>query len=361
MFEIRGRYATARCYLPDGDSQVGAVTAQVMAMLGQPFAEGQSVAIMPDAHPGAGCVVGTTMTVGDKVVPAVTGSDLGCGVLVAEVGDAPVDFARLDAACHDAASGRGAQVDMSAAPPRLRCTREVGEEDAIRSLGTLGGGNHFIEVDRGADGLLLLVHSGSRLVGQRVARHYQALADRSLDGGGVPRGLRWLEGEAMRDYLHDAAAAQAWARLSREAIALAVCRAMGWEPWGMSHTTHNYIDVDRMILRKGAISALPGERVVIPLNMRDGAFLAVGRGNPEWNMSAPHGAGRRLSRGQAKGEIRLDDYRRQMAGIHTSSVSESTIDEAPDAYKPEDALFDAIGETVDVTDVIRPEYNYKSH
>lgn len=364
MFTIRGRYATASCYLAADDGQMGGVTAQVLRMLNLPFTEGQRVAIMPDAHPGAGCVIGTTMTVGDKVVPNVVGTDLGCGLLVTEIGTEPVDCERIDSACYAIPSGasvwdRGEPFDLS----DLRCGRHLGDMDGIgRSLGTLGGGNHFIEVDAADDGTqYLVIHSGSRKLGLAVARHYQRIATESMDGSGVPRDLCWLTGHDMDDYMHDVAIAQAWARRSREIMAERICDAAGLSVTDMFHTVHNYIDVDGMVLRKGSVSAKAGERLIIPLNMRDGAVIAYGRGNEEWNMSAPHGAGRRLSRSQAKESIGLREYRRQMEGIYTTSVTTSTVDEAPDAYKSEDDIFDIIDDSVDVTDIIRPVYNFKAH
>jgi len=364
MFTLQGRYATAVCYLADSDEQMDGVIAQILKMLNLPFTEGQRIAIMPDAHPGTGCVIGTTMTVGDKVVPNVVGTDLGCGLLVVDIGAEPIDCERVDASCYAIPSGVSVWDRVQPfAMSDLRCKGHLGDEAGIaRSFGTLGGGNHFIEIDVADDGTqYLVIHSGSRKLGLAVAKYYQRMATESLDGSGVPRDLCWLTGQAMDDYLHDVAVAQRWARRSREIMAEQICDVTGLSVRGMFHTVHNYIDVDEMVLRKGAVSAKAGERLIIPMNMRDGAVLACGRGNEAWNMSAPHGAGRRLSRSRAKESIGIEEYRRQMEGIYTTSVTASTIDEAPDAYKSEDDIFGIIDDSVDVTEIIRPIYNFKAH
>ena len=398
MFEIEGTYATAQCYAQVIEPEA---VEQIRAICGQPFAAGQRVAIMPDAHVGKGCTIGTTMTVTDKVVPNLVGVDIGCGMYVVELGRTPLDLPRLDEACHVVPSGmrvwdgRKERFDLT----RLACHRELRETRRLeRSIGTLGGGNHFIEVDVAADGMqYLVIHSGSRNLGTQVASHYQRLAvdlhkgkeeyfarrdaliaeykaagrrteirealrslKREERRSTVPPELSWLYGTFMDDYVHDVAICQEFARLNREVMAREICRMMGIEAGEAFHTIHNYLDVDEMILRKGAIAAHEGELVLIPLNMRDGSVLARGRGNEAWNFSAPHGAGRVLSRTAAKATLSLDEYRAQMQGIYTTSIREDTLDEAPGAYKSAADIMGPISESVDIIEVLRPVYNFKA-
>lgn len=368
MFKIRGRYATANVYATNIEQSA---VAQILKMANAPFSEGQNIAIMPDVHAGAGCTIGTTMTVGDRVCPNVVGVDLGCGMLTADVGREELDLAHLDAKVRDVPSG--ASVWPTPREPfdltELRCHDELRNVERLdRSMGTLGGGNHFVEVERAEDGTnRLVIHSGSRNLGLQVATHYQRLAISERRAAGDAKGtedaLCWLEGPTLEDYLHDVRVCQRFAKRNREVMMEVICRAAGLEPTRTFHTIHNYIDVDEMILRKGAIAAHEGELVLIPLNMRDGSVLARGRGNEEWNFSAPHGAGRLLSRSEAKELLDLDEYRQQMldAGIYTTSVSASTLDEAPDAYKPMDDIIGPISESVDIVEVMRPIYNFKAH
>ena len=400
MFEIQGTYTTAKCF---ATSYEYAAIEQIRTMCSTPFTEGCQVRIMPDMHAGVGCTIGTTMTIRDKVVPNVVGVDIGCGMYVVRLANQELDLASIDAACHAVPSGHDvwdrtrANSDLS----RLECARHLRDEGRIlRSIGTLGGGNHFIEVDRAADGTYyLVIHSGSRNLGTQVAKFYQDLAVRGLKGNdarrkareavvaqlkaqgrhdqiaaalaqadaqvpgrGVPDALCWLEGERMASYLADVALCQAYARLNRETMAKAILSQTRLHAEDAFHTIHNYIDVSEMILRKGAIAAHAGELVLIPLNMRDGAVLARGRGNADWNFSAPHGAGRVMSRSAAKQQLSLEEYRRQMdeAGIYTTCVSESTLDEAPGAYKSREDIIAPIAEAVDIVDELRPVFNFKA-
>lgn len=400
MFEIEGTYATAKCFATQVED---AAVEQIRTMCDTPFTEGCQVRIMPDVHAGAGCTIGTTMTIRDKAVPNVVGVDIGCGMYVVELGANDIDLARLDEACHAVPSGfavwegRKRHFDLT----QLTCFRQLRDTRRIeRAIGSLGGGNHFIEVDRADDGTCyLVIHSGSRNLGTQVARIYQQLAvdlrrgkgellaaredliarykaegrrkeihqalkgltwkERELD---VPAELCWLEGAPLEDYLHDVAICQEYARLSRETMAEAVVERAGLEAGAAFHTIHNYIDVDEMILRKGAIAAHEDELVLIPLNMRDGAVLARGRGNADWNYSAPHGAGRLLSRTAARESLSLEDYRAQMAeaGIYTTCVCEATLDEAPGAYKAREDIIVPIAEAVDIVSELRPIYNFKA-
>jgi RNA-splicing ligase RtcB len=356
---------------------------------------------MPDVHAGKGCTIGTTMTIVDKAVPNVVGVDIGCGMYTVRLAESEVDFARVDEAAHYIPSGmnvwegRTERFDLTV----LRCYRELKDAHRLeRSLGTLGGGNHFIEIDRASDGsLCLVIHSGSRNLGKQVAEYYQDLAVR-LDEGyeeyrekrdaliaeykaegrkseiqaalkqlreekkerTLPDDLCYVYGRDLEDYLFDVRICQAFARRNRELMARILCERAGLTAVDSFHTVHNYIDTDEMILRKGAIAAHKGEKVLIPINMRDGSVLAVGRGNPEWNFAAPHGAGRLMSRSQARETLSMADYADTMKGIYTTSVAPSTLDEAPMAYKSLDDIIGVIRDSVDVIDIMKPVYNFKA-
>lgn len=400
MFTIEGTYATALCYATVAEPQA---IEQIRTMCNTPFTEGSKVRIMPDMHAGVGCTIGTTMTIHDKVVPNVVGVDIGCGMYVVELGKDDIDLARFDEACHGVPSGHDVWPGRHTrfALTELACYRQLKDTRRIeRSIGTLGGGNHFIELDRAEDGTTyLVIHSGSRNLGTQVANYYQHLAIDLHSGMGeyfeerdriiaeykaagrrkeiqqalkqlrygkrepdVTPDLCWLEGRHMDDYLADVALCQAYARLNRETMAQVILEAMGMTAGTAFHTIHNYIDVDEMVLRKGAIAAHEGELVLIPLNMRDGSVLARGRGNAEWNFSAPHGAGRLMSRKDARANLSLDEYRAQMqeAGIYTTCVCEATLDEAPGAYKAREDIIAPIAEAVDIVDELRPIYNFKA-
>lgn len=356
---------------------------------------------MPDVHAGKGCTIGTTMTIHGKVVPNVVGVDIGCGMYTVHLLETKLDFERLDAAAHDVPSGMNVWADCKEpfGLEALRCFRELKNVEYLqRSLGTLGGGNHFIEVDRASDGTLhLIIHTGSRNLGKQVAEHYQHLAVELNQGReeyskkrealiaeykatgrrkeiqaalralhwadkplSVPEDLCFLYGEDLDDYLHDVKICQQFARRNRELIAGILLERAGLTGTDAFHTIHNYIDTDEMILRKGAIAAHKGEKVLIPINMRDGSVLAIGRGNPEWNDSAPHGAGRLMSRSAARETLSMEAYTEAMQGVYTTSVNPSTIDEAPMAYKSLEDIIDVIRDAVDVVDIMKPVYNFKA-
>ncbi len=400
MFEIKGKYATAICYATVVENEA---IEQIHRMCDHEFTEGSQIRIMPDVHAGAGCTIGTTMTIVDKVVPNIVGVDIGCGMYTVELGQADIDFARVDEAAHYIPSGqnvwegRQERFDLT----ELRCYRTLKDTRRLeRSLGTLGGGNHFIEVDEAADGTkYLVIHSGSRNLGQQVAKHYQKLAIelnlgkaeffaardeliRTYKEQGrrkeiqaelrrmekeweskeptMPEDLCYLYGEYMMDYLHDVEICQHFARRSREKMAEIILQRTDMTAKSAFHTIHNYINTDEMILRKGAIAAHEGELVLIPINMRDGSVLARGKGNPEWNHSAPHGAGRIMSRSAAKNTLDMEAYRAAMSGIYTTSVNEHTLDEAPMAYKSLEDIIGVIHGSVDVLEVLKPIYNFKA-
>lgn len=396
--EIQGKVATAIVFANVIEE---AAIEQIRRMCDYDFTAGSKIRIMPDVHAGKGCTIGTTMTVHDKAVPNVVGVDIGCGMYTIRLLETEIDFERLDEAAHYVPSGmnvwegRREPFDLEA----LRCYRELKDTRRLqRSLGTLGGGNHFIEVDRASDGTLyLIIHTGSRNLGKQVAEYYQRLAvelnqgreeyfkkrdaliaeykatgrrteiqaalkalhwaDRPLT---IPEDLCFLYGEYLDDYLHDVEICQQFARRNRELIAQILLERTGLSGTDGFHTIHNYIDTNEMILRKGAIAAHKGEKVLIPMNMRDGSVLAIGRGNPEWNYSAPHGAGRLMSRSTAFQTLNMETYAEAMKGIYTTSVSPSTIDEAPMAYKSLEDIIDVIRDSVDVIDLMKPIYNFKA-
>jgi RNA-splicing ligase RtcB len=359
------------------------------------------IRIMPDAHAGIGCTIGTTMTLTDRVTPNLVGVDIGCGMIVAELGRASVDPFRLEEVIERRIpSGmnvreRGIEETKEAEIllDALRCPSGRRDYNAL-SVGTLGGGNHFIELDEDDEGnIYLVIHSGSRNLGKKVCDHYQRLAvderyhagqgavaeliarlkteGRARDiqeelkrlprQGGSRDPLAYLEGQSFGDYIHDMGLCQQFASLNRRAMVRIITEELGLKPVSVWQTIHNYIDIERMILRKGSISAQRGEKVIIPMNMRDGSLICTGKGNPDWNWSAPHGAGRLLSRSDASRQICLEDFRKEMEGVASWSVCTSTLDEAPGAYKPTESILSQIGPTVTVENIIRPVYNYKAH
>lgn len=376
---------------------------QIQRMCDYEFTRNSKIRIMPDVHAGVGCTIGTTMTVTDKVVPNIVGVDIGCGMYAINLGKDDIDLEKFDEAAHFVPSGRNVwegrkeHFDLQ----QLRCYRSLNDSRRMeRSLGTLGGGNHFIEIDRSSDGTnYLIIHSGSRNLGKQVAELYQKLAIDLSHGKGelfdrqeqlikeykaqgrraeiqeaikqlrrdfrakssdVPADLCFVYGKYLDDYLYDIAICQNFARRNRELMAEILINRTGLTAGEAFHTIHNYIDVDEMILRKGAIAAHKGEKVLIPINMRDGSVIAIGKGNADWNYSAPHGAGRIMSRLQAKESLDMAEYQRSMEGIYTTSINEATIDEAPMAYKSIDDILSVIGDTVEVVEVIKPVYNFKA-
>ena len=398
MLEIKGKVNTAVCFARVIEDEA---IEQIRRMCDTEMTRGSQIRIMPDVHAGKGCTIGTTMTITDKAVPNVVGVDIGCGMYTVKLGKVNIDFEKVDEACHIIPSGFATWegVKWPFDLTELRCYRELRDAKRLnRSLGTLGGGNHFIEIDESADGTkYLVIHSGSRNLGKQVAEYYQQLAidlnhgkeeyfakrDQIIEeykaagrkseiqaalkaikwekkDATVPDDLCYLYGSYLDDYLHDVEICQAFAKLSREKMAEVILEHTGLEMIEAFHTIHNYIDTDEMILRKGAIAAHEGELVLIPINMRDGSVLAYGKGNPDWNYSAPHGAGRIMSRTKAKDVIEMEDYRKAMEGIYTTSVSTATLDEAPMAYKSLEDIIDVIEESVDVIEVLKPVFNYKA-
>ncbi|HHU06009.1 MAG TPA: RtcB family protein [Clostridiales bacterium] len=339
---------------------------QIHALMKQPVFQDSKVRIMPDAHLGVGCVIGFTANLIDKVIPNVVGVDLGCGMRTYELGKVDISLERLDEVIHKCIpSGRDIHRTRVVQFPKIRdlhCFKHLKERDRFeRSIGTLGGGNHFIELDVDDEGnKYLVIHTGSRNLGKQVAEHYQKLAVSLLGKSKIPRDLCYLSGEPMDRYLHDMKICQEYARLNRETIGDIILSEMKLKPIAGFETIHNYIDLDTNIIRKGAISAKKGELLLIPINMRDGCILGRGKGNEDWNCSAPHGAGRVMSRTEAKKTLSMDEYKKAMDGIYTSSVSVYTIDEAPMAYKPLSEIAESIADTVEVLKIIKPVYNFKA-
>lgn len=364
---------------------------QIMTLVDQAFTQGSKIRVMPDVHAGAGSTIGTTMTIHDKVVPNLVGVDIGCGIETTELKVRELDLKQLDRKIKELIpSGRNVRQrahergrDFPIEELKSRHSLKIDERRERRALGTLGGGNHFIEVDRSDDGrLFLLIHSGSRHLGLRVALHYQYLAWRGLEAkkkelhhkknktsddhkklaelNALPKDLAYLDGKLFDDYLHDMALMQRYAVENRKLMTDIILEAIGLEAEDSFTTIHNYIDMQSMILRKGAVSALAGEKLLIPLNMRDGSLICIGKGNSEWNYSAPHGAGRAFSRTAAKKNFDLQAFKRSMEGIYTTSISPATLDEAPMAYKPLTAITDFTQDTLEIIEHIRPIYNFKA-
>ena len=336
------------------------------ALCGSPISQNSKIRVMPDVHAGKGCAVGMTMTISGCVAPGLIGPDIGCGMTVLKVGGRRPELQKLDKTNRAAIpAGCGLrttihryseQIDLKT----LNCSRHIQEEKAMRGIGTLGGGNHFIELDRSRDGSFwLIIHSGSRNLGAGVANFYQKAAFDSCPVG-TPFELAYMSGTLMADYLHDIKIVQAYAELNRRAIASDIVKRMKWDVELAFSTVHNYVDTDCMVLRKGAVSARRGEQLIIPMNMRDGCLLCVGKGNREWNESAPHGAGRLMSRAEARQRFTLSQFKKEMDGIYSSTLSHDTIDESPMAYKPMEQILARIGPSVEIKELIRPVYNFKA-
>ena len=383
---------------------------QIDTLLAQPAFAECKVRIMPDVHAGAGCVIGFTADLGDKVIPNIVGVDIGCGMYTGKIGKFDIDYEKLDRVIKQyVPSGMNVHDHRTIGNfdlHRLYCYDHLKNVEWIEnSMGTLGGGNHFIEVDVDDEGTkYLVIHTGSRNLGKQVCDYYQNVAISNIKGKAklkeetdkliaeykasgrsdeipaginelkrknrrvnmIPDDLCYLEGEWRDRYLHDMELCQAFAVRNRSIIATNIFRNMGWlemiriEDYEEFSTIHNYIDHESNIVRKGAISAMRGQKLLIPINMRDGSIIGIGKGNEDWNCSAPHGAGRIMSRMEAKRTLNLEDYRNTMDGIFTTSVCTETIDEAPQAYKSMDEILECIKDTVDVVNIIRPVYNFKA-
>ena len=400
MIEIIGNFNTAKCFATTLDDGAREQIKQVCDT--EAFASSK-IRIMPDVHAGKGCTIGTTMTVTDKIVPSMVGVDIGCGMYTVYLGNIDIDFEKVDEAAHFIPCGKNVWDDVQERfdLTQLRCHRELKHTGRLeRSLGTLGGGNHFIEIDVDENGgKYLVIHSGSRNLGTQVAEHYQQVAvelnigketrirrykeiirtykqegrEREIQAAidaldreyavkepSLPRELCFLYGSFMEDYLHDVDICQKFAERNRARMAEIILGRLGWTAIDTFQTIHNYIDVKEMILRKGAVSAKAGERLLVPINMRDGSLICVGKGNEDWNCSAPHGAGRLMSRSAAFERLTMTEYEREMAGIYSTCVVPDTLDESPMAYKSMDEIVENIEPTAEIICRIKPIYNFKA-
>ena len=362
MMEIRGRYNTAKVFSDTVDSDA---YAQILQMMNMVWSSGMSVCIMPDVHAGKGCTVGTTMTIEGRIVPDLVGVDIGCGVDVLVVGkgfcaDGMINLQQLDELVHEqipaGAASRTKAHGSANAFDWNAFLAPIDVQNAKLQLGTLGGGNHFIEVDADDEGnYYFVIHSGSRHLGKEICGYYQDIA--------AQNGLSYIEADDLNRYLHDMERAQNYAALNRRAMLAVIQTGLGIRKADIREsfsTVHNYIDMKYKILRKGAVSAQKGERLIIPMNMRDGSLLCIGKGNPDWNCSAPHGAGRLYKRSKSKELFTVQEYRDAMQGIYSTSVGLATIDESPMAYKPMAQILEAIEPAVTVEKIIKPVYNFKA-
>lgn len=367
---VEGKYGKAKVFTEDLEQ---GAKSQIINLLNQDFIKGSTVRIMPDVHQGMGCVIGFTGDMGDKVVPNIVGVDIGCGMLTIELGDMDINLPKLDQIIsHKIPSGRHVHDKRKYRFPKLQelhVYRQLRNTRRMeRSIGSLGGGNHFIEV--GVDSRkskYLVLHSGSRNLGNQVAKLYQRMAIDHCQQGELkdkyPKDLCFLKGEQRDEYLHDMKICQEYASLNRKAMANIILENLlkkTLDDFSYFETIHNYINFKDNIIRKGAISAYAGEEVLIPINMRDGSILAVGKGNKDWNYSAPHGAGRVLSRTAAKQQLDFNEFQESMKDVYSTSVRKGTLDESPDAYRPIEEILDSIEETVEVIDIIKPIYSYKA-
>lgn len=397
MIELKGKFAEAKVFTDVVDNES---ISQVINLLNQPYVEGSKVRMMPDIHAGAGCTIGTTMTIKDKICPNLVGVDIGCGMETIRIKETHIEPQKLDKVIRaNIPSG----FEIRSVPHRyakdidlsdLHCAKRVNTNRAYNSIGTLGGGNHFIEANKDETGnIYIVVHSGSRHLGLEIANFYQESAYKSLTSyskeeidavitqlkesgrqkeiqnilkemkakkSPVPKPLAYVEGDMFERYLHDMKIAQKFASLNRQAMMDIIVKEMGLHVVEQFTTIHNYIDVDNMILRKGSVSAKDGERLIIPINMRDGSLICTGKGNKDWNYSAPHGAGRLMSRSAAKEAFTVSEFKKQMEGIYTTSVNRSTLDECPMAYKGIDDIVNNIEPTVTIEAIIKPIYNFKA-
>lgn len=398
MIELNGKYNTAKVYTDIIDE---AAIAQIIQLCNQPLAENQRIRIMPDVHAGAGCTIGTTMTITDKIVPNLVGVDIGCGMEVIKVKEKHIELQKLDKLIYEKIPSGFAvrekvhrfaeRIDLS----QLYCYKNVNAERSEKSIGTLGGGNHFIEADKDSEGnIYVVIHSGSRHLGIEVAKFYQKNAydvlnkcsadeqfalinelkklgkEKQIESElkklmntkrtNVIKELAYCEGELFEQYIHDMKIVQEFAMINRMAMMDEIIKGMKLHVTEQFTTIHNYIDTENMILRKGAVSAQKGEKLIIPINMRDGSLICTGKGNPDWNFSAPHGAGRICTRSDAKQNFTVSEFKKQMDGIYTTSVSSQTLDECPMAYKSLNDITDNIGDTVEINEIVKPIYNFKA-
>lgn len=365
MKTVKGIYAEAKIFTDDVEEYA---EAQVRMICDNEAAKGSTICMMPDIHPGRVGPIGLSMKVTDRVIPQLLGVDIGCGMTCVKLNKNKIEFQKLDRIIREnVPSGFSIRktphyMAEEFSYEGLHCIRHINRQKAERSLGTLGGGNHFIELDEGADGhVYLVVHTGSRHLGEEVAEYYTKLANDSLKEQGkvVPYYMSYLEGDGKEAYLEDAQIIQAYADWNRQIIVREILKGMKWKAEEQFSVAHNYVDSAGM-LRKGAISAGSGERVVIPANMKEGIILGIGKGNEEWNCSAPHGSGRKIKREDVKNRHTVSEFKKEMKGIYSSCVGADTLDEAPFAYRSITQIAEQMKDTVRITEVLKPVYNYKA-
>lgn len=379
MKNVNGTYSSALIYTTANEATAVDDYAlhQIKMLCDNETSEGCRIRVMPDVHPGKVCTIGLTMTVGKRIMPNLIGIDAGCGMTLARIKGKKIEFQQLDKVIREnipsgfALRGKVHHLAEDFDFTRLNCHAHIRVDKALRSLGTLGGGNHFIEADKDEEGnLYAVIHSGSRHLGKEVTEYYLNAGQKELKKCGldVPYELTYLEGELMDAYLHDIQVVQEYAALNREIMMSELVKGMKWKVMESYSCIHNYIDnrpetlalMGAGILRKGAISALKDEQVIIPINMRDGILLGTGLGNHDWNASAPHGSGRIMKREDVKNNYTVSNYKSQMKGIYSSCIGKETLDEAPFAYRGMDEILETIKDTVSVTNILRPVYNFKA-
>ena len=360
MFEVKGNYGTAKVFSTIRDEKA---IEQIRTLMDQPFVEGAKVRIMPDYHWGAGCTIGFTAGMGDFIVPNLVGVDIGCGMYVESLGKQDFDLKSFDRLVHEIPAGFNSwkePVEYAPFMRKLLCFDEIKNSVIDRQIGTLGGGNHFIELDRDekTGELFLVVHSGSRNVGKQVADYYQKYAEKTCQAN-TPKPLKYLKGELAQRYLHDMRLCQEYASLNRQTMGKYINQRFG-VGGPTFQTIHNYINASDNIIRKGAVSARKGEKLIIPLNMRVGSLICVGKGNKDWNYSSPHGAGRLYGRKEALRTLDLQDFKASMENVFSTTVNRETLDEAPMAYKPTQEIVNAIQDTVTIESHLKSMYNFKA-
>lgn len=368
MKTVNGVYTSAKIFT---DTIEDYALAQIQRLCDHEAFAGCTVRIMPDVHPGKVGTIGFTSTVGRKILPQVVGIDIGCGVILAKLKQKKTEFQKLDKILRERVPsgfrlrGKPHRFSQDFDFLRLNCVEHVRVEKAERSLGTLGGGNHFIELDQDEEGTLYaVIHTGSRRLGKEVTEYYLSEGQKELKRKGisVPYELTYLEGMLREKYLQDIQAVQEFAALNRAAILEELAKGMKWKIQEQISSVHNYIDSsgEEIILRKGAVSARKGEPVIIPVNMRDGILLGVGRGNPDWNYSAPHGAGRKLKREAVKARFTVSQFKAEMKGVYSSCIGKDTLEEAPFAYRKLQEIEEGLGDTAEIRKRLRPVYNFKA-
>ena len=362
METIFGKYAEAKIFT---DNLENCAINQIKVILDNYISNGSKISIMPDVHPGKVGPIGLTMTLTDRVIPNLLGVDIGCGMLIAKIKTKGLEFQKLDKVIREAVPSG---FDLRKKPHHsadpsilddLLCLKHVDIDKAMRSLGTLGGGNHFIELDKGKEYTFIVIHSGSRHLGVEVTNHYNRVGGRP----DTPYEMTYLTGELMEDYIHDVSVVSSYASLNRKIILEEILKGMKWKLIESYETIHNYIGrlpSGDLIIRKGAASALEGENVIIPINMRDGVILGKGKGNPDWNYSAPHGSGRVLRRDEVKNHYTLSSFKSDMKGIYSSSINADTLDEAPVAYRSIDEITSFVTDSVEIEEIIKPVFNFKA-